>query len=115
MKTILTDGFLTLEGDIPADLEAKAALTLQIVKDAGGTYNLTEEIAAEMNRAEKDENEKIKLLLLGAGESGKSTFFKQIDLLYGKPWSRDKRAEFRPIIFENTIDAMKTILTDGFL
>jgi len=75
----------------------------------------SQNIDAEMNRAEKDENEKIKLLLLGAGESGKSTFFKQIDLLYGKPWSRDKRAEFRPIIFENTIDAMKTILTDGFL
>merc|ERR1712032_407557 len=71
-------------------------------------------IDAEMHRARKTENEKVKLLLLGASESGKSTFFKQIDLLYGKPWSREKREEFRPIIFENTIDAMKTILSDGF-
>jgi len=71
-------------------------------------------IDMEMNRAQKDENEKIKLLLLGAGESGKSTFFKQIDLLYGKPWSREKKEYFRPIIFENTIDAMKTLVSDGF-
>jgi len=75
----------------------------------------SQNIDMAMNKAARDENEKIKLLLLGAGESGKSTFFKQIDLLYGKPWSRDKREEFRPIIFENTIDAMKTIIEDGFL
>ena len=50
----------------------------------------------------------------GARESGKSTFLKQMDILYGKPWSREKKTEFRSIIFKNTIDAMKTILTDGF-
>lgn len=52
--------------------------------------------------------------LPGAGESGKSTFFKQIDLLHGKPWSREKKEYFRPIIFENTIDSMKTVVSDGF-
>ena len=39
----------------------------------------------------------------GAGECGKSTFFKQIGMLYGKPWSHTERMNFRRIIHANTI------------
>lgn len=54
------------------------------------------------------------ILLLGTGGSGKTTFFQQLECLYAKPRSRDQMKQYRPIIFENTIEAMKTILTDGF-
>lgn len=60
----------------------------------------------------KKESEKIKLLLLGAGESGKSTVFKQMKVIYGKQYSDSERAAALPTIYSNVINAMK-ILCDA--
>lgn len=51
----------------------------------------------------------IKLLLLGAGESGKSTIFKQMKLLYGRGFNDDDRRDWVPKIHMNTISAMRDI------
>lgn len=50
-----------------------------------------------------------KLLLLGAGESGKSTLFKQMITIYGKGYKESERKTFAPIIYNNIITAMKTL------
>ena len=60
------------------------------------------------------EQEKIKLLLLGAGESGKSTIFKQMKILYGAPLDDEERKQMTPVVFNNTISSMK-ILVDQTL
>ena len=39
---------------------------------------------------------KVKLLLLGTGESGKSTLFKQMRVLYGTGYSEEERKQVRP-------------------
>mmetsp|Transcript_9346 Transcript_9346/g.28602 ORF Transcript_9346/g.28602 Transcript_9346/m.28602 type:complete len:356 (-) Transcript_9346:382-1449(-) len=51
----------------------------------------------------------VKLLLLGAGESGKSTIFKQMKLLYGQGFSDDERRDWIPKIQMNAITAIKEI------
>lgn len=56
------------------------------------------------------ENEKIKLLLLGAGESGKSTIFKQMRVLFGAPLSDDEKRQITPVVYSNTITSMKVIV-----
>ena len=66
---------------------------------------LEEQMAAEHKR----ESEKIKLLLLGAGESGKSTVFKQMKVIYGAQYSDSERAAALPTIFSNVITAMKVL------
>jgi guanine nucleotide-binding protein G(i) subunit alpha len=52
----------------------------------------------------------LKLLLLGAGESGKSTLFKQIIDLYGEGFKKDEYLEYIPVIHSNTIQAMQTLI-----
>ena len=58
------------------------------------------------------EQEIIKLLLLGAGESGKSTIFKQMKLLYGteKDFSDQTRRNMVGVIHGNIIDALQTLI-----
>jgi len=51
-----------------------------------------------------------KLLLLGAGESGKSTLFKQVNSLYGKSLSEEERRSYTNAIRNNTIQAMKMLV-----
>jgi len=51
-----------------------------------------------------------KLLLLGAGESGKSTLFKQMIQIYGKGFPESERKGFTSIIYNNIITSMKTLV-----
>jgi len=56
-----------------------------------------------------EERDKIKLLLLGAGESGKSTIFKQMKILYGAGFDENERISFRRYIWSNIVESMKAI------
>lgn len=58
----------------------------------------------------KEESQKVKLLLLGAGESGKSTVLKQMKLLYGEGF-RNKETEVKSVL-TNILSNMK-ILMEG--
>lgn len=45
----------------------------------------------------------VKILLLGAGESGKSTFLKQMRIIHGREFDQKALLEFRDTIFENIL------------
>lgn len=65
----------------------------------------------DTNSTGKNENIKThKLLLLGSGESGKSTLFKRIQIKYGHGYAQEDRQEFIESIYENTIESMKTLI-----
>ncbi|CAM9495511.1 unnamed protein product [Chrysoparadoxa australica] len=63
----------------------------------------------ERNREEfAEEQKKIKLLLLGAGESGKSTLFKQMKILYGTVTDEEQKM-FTPLVHNNILSAAKIL------
>lgn len=59
--------------------------------------------------ARKADYDVIKLLFLGAGESGKSTLFKQMVSIYGKGFPEAERKGFVDTIRRNVLNAMKTL------
>jgi len=69
-----------------------------------------------MSKGHANDQQINKLLLLGAGESGKSTLFKQMITIYGKGYPESERKTFAPIIYNNIITAMKILChqSDGF-
>lgn len=52
----------------------------------------------------------VRILLLGAGESGKSTILKQLRVLYGSGFTDADRAAFAPIVFANLIAGVKALV-----
>ena len=52
----------------------------------------------------------IKLLLLGAGESGKSTIVKQMKIIHDSGFSADDFKQYKPVVYSNTIQSMVAIL-----
>ncbi|CAI4064480.1 hypothetical protein SUVZ_08G0530 [Saccharomyces uvarum] len=58
---------------------------------------------------QRDKNE-IKLLLLGAGESGKSTVLKQLKLLHQGGFSHQERLQYAQVIWADAIQSMKILI-----
>mmetsp|Transcript_34850 Transcript_34850/g.48507 ORF Transcript_34850/g.48507 Transcript_34850/m.48507 type:complete len:307 (+) Transcript_34850:143-1063(+) len=54
-----------------------------------------------------------RLLLLGAGESGKSTIYKQSVDIYGKGYSTHARMQYSSIIHANVIRSMRTLIFES--
>jgi len=63
-----------------------------------------------MQADETQEQRTHKLLLLGAGESGKSTLFKQMTAIYGSGFPESERIDtYLPIIYSNAITSIQTL------
>ncbi|KAF8177323.1 heterotrimeric G-protein alpha subunit, GPA3-like protein [Mycena galopus ATCC 62051] len=51
-----------------------------------------------------------KVLLLGSGESGKSTILKQMKLIHQGAFSRDELIAYRPTIHKNVLDSVQAVI-----
>lgn len=69
-----------------------------------------DEIENQLKRDRLMAKNEIKMLLLGAGESGKSTVLKQMKLIHHGGYNDSERDSYKEIIFSNTIQSMRAIL-----
>ncbi|XP_059413216.1 guanine nucleotide-binding protein subunit alpha-13 [Carassius carassius] len=52
----------------------------------------------------------VKILLLGAGESGKSTFLKQMRIIHGQDFDQRAKEEFRGTIYSNVMKGVRVLV-----
>ncbi|KAH9814822.1 guanine nucleotide-binding protein subunit alpha [Melampsora americana] len=69
-----------------------------------------DEIEGQLKRDKMLLRNEIKMLLLGAGESGKSTILKQMKLIHEGSYTPTERESYKEIVFSNTIQSMAVIL-----
>ena len=74
-----------------------------------GSAATTAAIDKVINRAQQEEELKVKLLLLGAGESGKSTIFKQMRILYGAPRGDDDLRMYGVVVRSNVVTVVRKL------
>ncbi len=70
----------------------------------------SKEIDRQIKSDQRKMQQEVKLLLLGAGESGKSTFLKQMKIIHGVVFEPEQLKEFRKIIYQNMIKAMRVLV-----
>jgi len=70
-------------------------------------------IEKAQNSELKKQDEIIKLLLLGAGESGKSTIFRQMKLLYGKAFTEEELRNMIPVVHANVLSNFLLVLNNA--
>lgn len=73
---------------------------------------ISKKIDAEMRRAKREDDKITKLLLLGAGESGKSTLFKQMKILYTEQqgFSKSEISGFISVVHNNILFNMQQLI-----
>lgn len=81
------------------------------VKDTSPEAVADTKIAAEIEKDKVVQQSLLKVLLLGAGESGKSTIFKQMKILHKKGYDAQECARFKEIIFGNILVSIRTLIT----
>lgn len=67
-------------------------------------------IDRDLKKEERLKRKQVKLLLLGAGESGKSTFLKQMRIIHNVNYDVTAQLEFRKIIYQNVVKGAKVLV-----
>ena len=52
----------------------------------------------------------VKVLLLGSGESGKSTIVKQMKILHQNGYSTEELYEYKPFVYKNVLECIKSVI-----
>ncbi|CAJ1070149.1 guanine nucleotide-binding protein subunit alpha-14-like [Xyrichtys novacula] len=68
------------------------------------------EIERQLRRDKEKSHNELKLLLLGTGESGKSTFIKQMRIIHGKGYNEADRKGFTRLVFQNIVIAIQALI-----
>nr|7TRY_A Chain A, Guanine nucleotide-binding protein subunit alpha-11 [Homo sapiens] len=67
-------------------------------------------IEKQLRRDKRDARRELKLLLLGTGESGKSTFIKQMRIIHGAGYSEEDKRGFTKLVYQNIFTAMQAMI-----
>ncbi|KAK9891836.1 hypothetical protein WA026_016635 [Henosepilachna vigintioctopunctata] len=68
------------------------------------------EIEKQLRRDKTDARRELKLLLLGTGESGKSTFIKQMRIIHGAGYTDEDKRGFIKLVYQNIFMAMQSMI-----
>jgi len=79
-------------------------------EEAREQHQKSKAIEKQLNQDKRAASAIIKLLLLGAGECGKSTVLKQMQILHSNGFSEEEIAERKAVVYSNTVTSMAAIL-----
>ncbi|XP_003742733.1 guanine nucleotide-binding protein subunit alpha-11 [Galendromus occidentalis] len=85
-------------------------ITCCLTEEEKTKRSINKAIEEQLRRYKKQDYNELKLLLLGTGESGKSTFIKQMRIIHGRGYTEKDRAQFARIVYQNIFMAMQSLI-----
>lgn len=79
-------------------------------EEAKEQKRINQEIEKQLRKDKQNARKELKLLLLGTGESGKSTFIKQMRIIHGSGYSDDDKRGFVKLVYQNIFMAMNSMV-----
>ncbi|KAM7314662.1 guanine nucleotide-binding protein G(q) subunit alpha isoform X2 [Ixodes scapularis] len=81
-----------------------------ISEEAKEQRRINQEIERQLRKDKRDARRELKLLLLGTGESGKSTFIKQMRIIHGHGYNEEDKKGFIKLVYQNIFMAMQSMI-----
>lgn len=81
-----------------------------ISEEAKEQRRINQEIERQLRKDKRDARRELKLLLLGTGESGKSTFIKQMRIIHGHGYNDEDKKGFIKLVYQNIFMAMQSMV-----
>ncbi|WWC88969.1 guanine nucleotide-binding protein subunit alpha [Kwoniella dendrophila CBS 6074] len=91
-------------------LAAALASTEPTAPESKGDKNRSNMIDRQLEDDSKKFKRECKILLLGSGESGKSTIVKQMKIIHQNGYSREELLSFRQIVHKNVLDSAQALI-----
>lgn len=79
-------------------------------EEAKEQKRINQEIEKQLKKDKSNARKELKLLLLGCGESGKSTFIKQMRIIHGSGYSDEDKKGFAKLIYQNVFMATQQMI-----
>jgi GTPase SAR1 family protein len=73
-------------------------------------YNISKEIDKQIKQEEREIRKHVKLLLLGAGESGKSTIAKQLKIIHLNGFTPEEKQAAKSVLYSNIVTSIKSLV-----
>ncbi|KAI3366335.1 hypothetical protein L3Q82_000495 [Scortum barcoo] len=99
------------EGEFYPDvMSLRSVAACCLTKKETQAQRISEEIERQLRLERRNIRQERKLLLLGCAESGKSTFVKQLRIIYGHGYSDEDKRGFARLVYQNIFTAMQALI-----
>ncbi|XP_028308421.1 guanine nucleotide binding protein (G protein) alpha v1 [Gouania willdenowi] len=85
-------------------------LGTEVTEEEKSARTRSAKIDRELYECAKREMNVVKILLLGAAESGKSTLVKQMKIIHSNGFTKQELSSFKPAVLDNLLTSMKFVL-----
>ncbi|KAL6102955.1 uncharacterized protein ACO6RY_02467 [Pungitius sinensis] len=97
---------------LPVPLQVCMGMCLhpKLTEDSKTAKLQSSKIEQDLYEQARNEMNVVKILMLGAAESGKSTLIKQIKIIHSQGFSETELLSFKPAVLDNLLTSMKFVL-----